>query len=90
MALELSIPTMIERIPIGEHHSIVEVVLPKSLATKTLAQSALRSKYEVTLLVIRREDTLIVSPPPDTILQADDILILLGDNERISRISTLP
>ena len=88
LALELSAPTMLERVPIGSHHSIAEIVLPKRFASQSIAQCDFRQSYGLTILIIRREDTLIVSPSPDTILQRRDLLVVLGENESIAEIST--
>lgn len=50
-----------------------------SLVGKSLVESQLRKSFGLTVLIIKREDQIITNPPPDTILQANDILVVVGD-----------
>lgn len=56
---------------------------------KTLAQTELRKKYEVTLLAIRRDHKLIYNPDPDTEFKENDLLLLVGRPEKIIKIASL-
>lgn len=85
LAEELSTPTMLEKVALGSNHSVAEIILPPSLAWKSLAQSDLRNSHGLTVLVIKRGDEIEVSPRADYILHPDDLLVVLGDNERIER-----
>ncbi len=89
LAMELSVPTMLEHVPMGAHHSIAEIKLPKRYESQSLAQSNLRQRYGLSVLVIRREDTLIVAPPSNAILQKGDVLVVLGENDSIAKVSDL-
>lgn len=83
LAEELSTPTILEKLALGPDHSMAELVVPSSLTYQSLAQIDLRSKYGVSVLLVKRGDRLEVSPPADFILQPDDLLVVLGSNERI-------
>jgi len=83
LAEELSAPTMLERLPLGPSHSIAELIIPHKLAWQSLSQLDLRNRYQVTVLLIKRGDNLIVSPTPDVVLQEDDILVILGENKHV-------
>jgi trk system potassium uptake protein TrkA len=89
LAEELSTPAMLEKLPLGPEHSVIELIVPESLAWQTIAQAHVRQKYGITVLVVKREDALLVSPPPDCVLQQGDILVVLGSNEDITRFSRL-
>lgn len=56
---------------------------------KTLAQTEMRKKYEVTLLAIRRDHKLIYNPDPDTEFKENDLLLLVGPPEKITEIASL-
>lgn len=56
---------------------------------KSLAQIELRNKYGVTLLAIRRDSNILPNPGGDTQLAANDILILLGEPEKVAEVSGL-
>ena len=45
---------------------------------KSLASMALRKKYGVTVLAIRRDNQVVSSPDPDAVLQGNDLVVLLG------------
>ncbi len=56
---------------------------------KSLAQTEMRKKYEVTLLAIRRDHKLIYNPDPDTEFKENDLLLLVGPPEKITEIASL-
>lgn len=90
LAEELLAPTVLERVHLGPGHSVVELVAPRSLVQQTLAQSDLRARLGVTVLLIKRDDQIIVSPPADTVLLPSDMLLVLGDNEQLQTFCNLP
>lgn len=59
------------------------------LAGKTLAEIELRKKFGVTLLAIRRDTETLSNPHGDIQLFAGDILIILGQPDKIALISSL-
>ncbi len=59
------------------------------IAGKTLGQVGLRRTYGVTLLSIRRNSETLSNPGADTVLQAGDISILVGEADRLAQIQPL-
>ncbi|MDU9048922.1 MAG: potassium channel protein [Candidatus Electrothrix sp. Rat3] len=56
-----------------------------SFVNTTLMKSGLRSKYDIIVVAIKRPDIpMIFNPGPNTEIQQNDILIVLGDNQQIS------
>ena len=56
-----------------------------SFVGKTLMQSGLRRKYDIIVVAIKRPDMpMIFNPGPNSEIQKDDILVVLGDNQQIS------
>jgi len=55
---------------------------------KSMAEIALRNQYGVTVLAIRRNAEILFNPDGDTILEANDILILVGLTEQLTDISS--
>jgi CPA2 family monovalent cation:H+ antiporter-2 len=53
-----------------------------SWAGKTLADIALRTKFGITALAIRRDSTILSNPGGSTSLQPDDVLIVLGQSDQ--------
>lgn len=90
LAEELLAPAVLERVHLGPNFSVVELQTPDTLAQQTLAQLDLRARLGITVLVIKRDDQLIVSPPADTVLLDGDLLLVLGENDALQTFCTLP
>ena len=61
------------------------VTAQTSFVNTTLMKSGLRSKYDIIVVAIKRPDIpMIFNPGPNTEIQQNDILIVLGDNQQVS------
>lgn len=89
LADELATPNLLEKLTLGPEHSLVELLMPPSLAWKSLVQLDLRQKFGVSVLLVKRGNDLTVSPRADFVLNPDDVLVVLGRNERIARFAEL-
>ncbi len=89
LAEEMSTPAMLDRIPLGPGYSLAEIMLPKSLANRSLAQCNLRQQYQVTVLLVKRGHDLIIAPEPDMIFHLDDVLVVLGSDDHVTTFSKL-
>lgn len=74
---------VLDHIEISPDHSILEVVVPENLVGKSLMESALRAKFGVTVMAIKRGNDIIVSPHPDDPMQEGDILVVIGENKKL-------
>lgn len=95
----LANPQLEHYIQLAEGYSLIELRAPKTFQGRSLEQLGLRVKYHVNLIAIKRphivikEDTevrsekLIGVPRPGDIIQAGDILVLVGSHEDLQ---TLP
>jgi CPA2 family monovalent cation:H+ antiporter-2 len=59
------------------------------LAGQRLSESDLRRVYGVTVVAIRRGEGLLANPSGDTVVEADDVLVVLGLGEEILAASVL-
>ncbi|MFN3264549.1 MAG: potassium channel family protein [Aquificaceae bacterium] len=83
LAHSLLVGGFIEEIPIAENYSIFEMKPPQRLHNRTLRELDLRRKYDVTVLAIKRGERFIVNPSAEEVILPDDILVVLGNRERI-------
>lgn len=83
LALELANPNLLDRIPLGREHSVVELSVPGAVAGITLQQAQLRSRYGVTVVAIKRAESVTVAPPADYVLAKGDLLVVIGTNENV-------
>lgn len=89
LARALLANTPIELFEIADGLSMAEVVVPASLVGKSLAEAAVRSTYDITVLAIRRLTDDPVSPrqvvlaTPGEVFLADDRLLVFGADRKI-------
>lgn len=79
---------IIDQINLSPEYSLVELSATRLFIGKSLQELALRKKYGITVLAIRRQDDLIVSPQAGLVVQEGDILILVGRNSKLKLLET--
>lgn len=61
-------------------YSIAEIKPKERWFNKTLNDLSLRSKHNVSLMAIKRGAEIIITVDPDTVILAEDILVMIGHN----------
>ena len=89
LARSLVSQNFVEQINLSPDYSIIEIFTPLLFLNKNLTEINLRQKLRVTVLAIRRGDNIIVAPGPDENMQQGDILVALGRNEDLQKLSEL-
>ncbi|MFZ5596308.1 MAG: potassium channel family protein [Bacillota bacterium] len=79
---------IIDQINLSPDYSIMELTAPLKLVGRTLQETAMRGKYGITVLAIRRGNDIIISPGAGQLLEEGDILIAIGRNERLKLLET--
>ncbi len=85
---------ILDWIPLTEDYQIVQIKTPETFVGKSLQNIQLRRKFHVNLITIKRhkaskhhdgdgEDYIIGVPTAETIIEKDDILVLLGSEDRV-------
>lgn len=85
IANQLDSGKLIDYIGLTKDYSIVELEATKKINDKTLVRCDVRAKYGCTVLAIKRRDSLNISPKPDDIILAGDILVVMGHNKDLKR-----
>jgi trk/ktr system potassium uptake protein len=86
LADELSIPGMLEILHLGSDYSLIEIKPPPGLIGKSIDKC---EDYGVVLVLILREDELIICPDQRTQFLPDDILVLVGEKRSLAEFSSL-
>lgn len=68
--------------------AIVKMRAPREAHDRTLAESALRGKYGVTIVGVKRPSEGFIYARPETYLRADDIIIVAGSNDLVEKFAT--
>jgi trk system potassium uptake protein TrkA len=78
---------VLDYIELSKDFSIVEIETPSSMKGKNLKDLDLREKYGVNVIAVKRQGKIIVSPKADDYIEADDVLVVIGKNPDIRRLS---
>jgi voltage-gated potassium channel len=77
---------------IGDGELIIEeIAIPESshLAGKTLVESKLKQDYGINIIGMKKKSSrLTISPGPNTIMEANDVLVIIGSSENLERLSS--
>ena len=88
VATKLVNPNIQNHMEIVSGYSIAEINISDKWVNKNLGELALRNQYAVNvLIIIRANDEVITTPSGDTVLNAEDILVVGGSNEDIESLS---
>ena len=89
LAAMLASPMIFDQVEVGPGYAILEVAAPRPLCGKSLAQSAVRAQYGVTVIAIKpgagQPRETVVAPPADTTIAEGDILVVIGTDNNIER-----
>ena len=80
---------MIDFIEFDDGFAIVKTRAPLEAAGKTLEQSALRRKYGVTIVGIKRPKTDFTYARPETVVEAGDLIIVSGPTMLVQKFAAL-
>ncbi|MCF7923264.1 MAG: SLC13 family permease [Candidatus Marinimicrobia bacterium] len=73
------------------HRHLIGIQIPEgsTLATRSIARSHLKSALGINVLGVRRGEEVIFMPPPSYELEANDILIVIGESEILEILHSL-
>lgn len=75
--------SIVEHIQLSAEYSIVEIVCLPEWSGKSLRELNMRPSYGINIIAIERDDKINITPGPDFILDENDILVVVGANEKI-------
>lgn len=84
---KLTSDNILDYIELGHHINIVSVEAPEKFSGKTIKELALRRRFHVTILGIKRGDELIFNLTDDDMVQEADILIVFGETEALKKLN---
>lgn len=76
---------ILDYIELDDDYSIFELAVPEEWQGKTVLQLDLRKKYGVNVLGVRRDGKLQMSVGPDTVLNAEEPVLILGRQKEVSK-----
>jgi len=88
IAHTLAAPGVVDYLEISPTFSIEELSVSERMAGSTLAKLDLKARFGVSVLLIRRDSELMISPGQDTTLQAGDVLVVVGEKRQLTRLES--
>lgn len=85
LAHSLISSNILDYLELSEDHSMVEVMAGKKMRGKSLVELNIRAKFGCNVVAIKRGKQMNVSPIANDTLKEDDILIVIGADDDISR-----
>jgi trk system potassium uptake protein TrkA len=73
---------MMDYIELDEGFALVETSPPAGVVGKTLANAGIRAKYGVTVVCVKPAGQPFTYATPETVIQADDILLVAGETRQ--------
>lgn len=90
VALKEIEPNILEHIKFSDKHILVEIKAPSKFYEKTLEKLALRRKYNINIIGIKRSDKeLEINPMGNTIIHNGDTLIAITDSKTAKELEAL-
>lgn len=89
LAESLSSGNVMDYISLSDDFSIFEVGVPQKWIGKSIVQLLVRTTYGVVLLAVKRGTKMEVSPGPDFVFMEGDIVLALGENEDLEKLTKL-
>lgn len=77
---------ILDLIELDPNHSIIETNAIDNWEGKTLQELNLRAKYGINVIALKRGDQLNISPTAMDKIYKNDILVVIGDNDSLSKI----
>lgn len=84
-------PRMLDMFPLTGDYRIMEVVAPKRLHNKSLAEADLRREFDLLVLAVKEpgEEEFRFLPTADTIIKPNEVLMVLGRELDLARFTAL-
>ncbi len=76
--------SVVEYLEVSSSHSIIEYSAPVRLENKRIKDLNLHDKFGISIIAIKRDNDIMVSPDQQISILAGDILILIGSDEQLN------
>ena len=89
LAKSLSSTNVLDYIELSEDYGIIEIPAPNAWLDKSLIELNVRAKVGVTVLAVKRQAEITVSPTADFRIEKGDTLVVLGDTAALKAMQAL-
>ena len=87
LAKNLAFDNFLDAVELSDGYSIAEIQTPEEWVGKNLIELNLRVKYDINVIALKRDREIDVTPVADMPLLEGDILVILGANHILKKLS---
>ncbi len=87
IANNLTTDSFVDFIELSEDFSIVELEVKEQWKGRTLRELDMRNAYGLNVIGMRQGETMTITPGPDKLLELGEILIVIGSNKNLRKLS---
>lgn len=87
VAHNLTNPGIVDYIEMNNNITILSIRVPDDWIGKNLIDLDVRRKYNITVVAIRRGKDTFINPRPDLTMNAEDMLVILGDTASVKEVT---
>jgi trk system potassium uptake protein TrkA len=89
VAYGLVTPNILDVIEFSDDYSIVEIVALEGWENRTISELNLSRQHGMSVLAIKTGEKINIVPSFETMIKKDDIVVILGDNSKLKKISEI-
>ncbi len=86
VAHHLTSPNVLDYIELSDDYSIVEMKASDSMIGRNLIELNIRARYQCNVMAIKRNNHMNIAPAPEEQLQADDIVVIVGQKHDLIKL----
>jgi trk system potassium uptake protein len=72
----------LDYLELDDKFALIETTVPKGMAGKTLEEAGVRKRHGVSVVCVKRPGGRFDYATPDTVIHADDVLVIAGDRRK--------
>ncbi len=84
VAHHLISPNVLDFIELSPDYGIIEIQAPPAMVGRTLKQLDIRARHRCNIMAIKTHGKLDISPLPDHVIEADEVLVVVGANRDLT------
>jgi len=89
VARSLASRNVVDMLELSPSYLVEEVNVSDKLSGRSLSDLDLRTRFGVNVLLIKRDSQILITPTPETQLQAGDVLVVVGEKQGLSRLESV-
>lgn len=89
VARSLASRNVVDMLELSPSYLVEEVNVGNKLSGRSLGDLDLRTRFGVNVLLIKRDSQILITPTPETQLQAGDVLVVVGEKQGLSRLESV-